>query len=275
MKLANEHQRDLLAPNTSFAGSGPDFGSPEVKIINPPRIGVLKGRGTSSLNYGEIWYFFEQDLNYPITSVDTDYFKDIDLESYDIFILPEGSYAEVLDEAGMANIKDWVQKGGKLIAIGRAVETFAGKEGFELKEKQTQKDSIPKANLIPYAQRERERAKNMITGSIVKTKIDNTHPMAFGYDDSYFSLKLSSNSFPLLNEGFNVGFLQNPEVVAGFTGSEAKKNLENSLVFGEERMGKGSFIYMVDNPLFRAFWENGKLFFVNSVFMVNNNNFRL
>jgi hypothetical protein len=43
------------------------------------------------------------------------------------------------------------------------------------------------------------------------------------------------------------------------------------MVFGEERLGSGSIIYMVDDPLFRAFWENGKLFFVNAVFLVNNN----
>jgi len=25
---------------------------------------------------------------------------------------------------------------------------------------------------------------------------------------------------------------------------------------------------MIDNPLFRGFWENGKLFFANALFMV-------
>jgi hypothetical protein len=40
-------------------------------------------------------------------------------------------------------------------------------------------------------------------------------------------------------------------------------------------MGSGSFIYMVDNPLFRGFWENGKLFLVNSIFFVNSNAFEL
>ncbi len=46
--------------------------------------------------------------------------------------------------------------------------------------------------------------------------------------------------------------METPEIVAGFAGSEATKTLKNSLVFGEERLGKGSVIYMVDNPLFRA-----------------------
>ncbi|MFC5048971.1 hypothetical protein [Aquimarina hainanensis] len=43
----------------------------------------------------------------------------------------------------------------------------------------------------------------------------------------------------------------------------------------ECRLGNGSIIYMVDNPLFRSFWENGKLFFVNAVFFTNNHKFRI
>jgi hypothetical protein len=34
-------------------------------------------------------------------------------------------------------------------------------------------------------------------------------------------------------------------------------------------MGSGSVVYMVDNTLFRAFWENGKLFIANAVFFLN------
>jgi hypothetical protein len=34
-----------------------------------------------------------------------------------------------------------------------------------------------------------------------------------------------------------------------------------------EEYGRGQVVYMVDNPLFRGFWENGKLFFANAVFM--------
>lgn len=173
----------------------------------------------------------------------------------------------------MKELKSWVKSGGKVIAIGDAVGSFAGKEGFELKENKpaTKKDSIKKGNLTPYKLRERESIKNLITGSIVKTKVDNTHPMAFGYGDTYFSLKLSNKSFSLLNDGYNVAYLkENPEIISGFAGSEAVKNIKNSMIFGEEEMEKGCFIYLVDNPLFRSFWDNGKLFFVNSIFFVNN-----
>jgi hypothetical protein len=34
-------------------------------------------------------------------------------------------------------------------------------------------------------------------------------------------------------------------------------------------------VYLTDDILFRSFWENGKLFFVNSLFMVDANVFIL
>ncbi|TBW28499.1 M14 family metallopeptidase [Gramella sp. KN1008] len=272
IEIANEHQRQLLTTETSFAGSGPDFGSSDIKIINDQKIGLLRGNETSSLNFGEIWYFFEQELNYPVTPLGTDYFSRLDLDEFDVLIMPSGWYSEWLTEEMQEKITSWIKNGGKLIVIGNAVQNFAGTEGFGIKENETTKKDTTssKANLIPYAQRERESIKNMITGSIIKTKVDNTHPMAFGYDDTYFSLKLSNDSYSLLSEGYNVAYIDKPEVVSGFAGSEAVKKLDNSLVFGEVPMGRGTIIYMVDNPLFRAFWQNGKLFFVNAVFFTNN-----
>jgi len=100
--------------------------------------------------------------------------------------------------------------------------------------------------------------------------------MAFGYTDTYFTLKLGSSSYKLLEKGYNVGYIGDDVTkVSGFAGSEALKGLSNTLVFGEDRVGKGSVVYMVDNTLFRSFWENGKLFLVNAIFFVNNNAFEL
>ncbi|WBL23432.1 M14 family metallopeptidase [Zunongwangia sp. HRR-M8] len=270
VETANEFERELTVANTSFVSSGPDFGSPDMKLIGNPNIAVLRGEGTSSLNYGEIWYFFEQELHFPITALGTDYLNRIDLSSYDILIVPEGYYGSTLGETALKKIKDFVSAGGKMITIGRAVGNFAGKDGFSIKENRVEenKEDTNTPNLTPYSMRQRESIKNNSPGSIVKTTVDNTHPLAFGYDKTYFSLKLSSSNYGLLSNGYNVAYMQEPQVVSGFVGSEAYKTLENSVVFAEENMGRGSVIYMVDNPLFRSFWQNGKLFFANALFMV-------
>ncbi|WP_299363253.1 M14 family metallopeptidase [Winogradskyella sp.] len=272
--LAQKHDRSLMQINSGFSQNVPDIGSPDVKLINKQKVAVLSGEGTSSLSYGAIWHFFEQQLHYPLTSLNTDDFGGINLSKYNILIIPSGYYGSVLNENNMNKLKDWVRSGGKVIAIDDALRSFAGKDGFSLKFKPSENEN-DSDNLTPYAQREREYTNNLITGAIFKTKVDHTHPMAFGYDNYYFTLKLGSSAYSLLDRGYNIAYLDNTKVYSGFAGKDALSNLNKTLVFGEERMGSGSFIYFVDNTLFRSFWENGKLFLVNSIFLVNNNAYEL
>ena len=58
--------------------------------------------------------------------------------------------------------------------------------------------------------------------------------------------------------------------MSGFVGYKAQENFRESMVFGVEDIGRGSIIYMADNPLFRGFWYNGKLLFANAIFIVGN-----
>ena len=258
-----------------------DFGSPDIKVVNKQRIAVLQGEGTSSLSYGAIWHFFEKQLEYPITSINTRDFNRINLNDYDVLVMPSGWYNGVLNEDTFDTLKDWVRGGGKVIAIGDAVRSFKEKDGFALQlnkdeTKEESTDSTQNNNLTPYDQREQKNTTNMITGSIFKVTLDPSHPMAFGYGDTYYSLKLGSTSYSFLDSGYNVGYIKGePVSVSGFAGEEAQKGLTDSLVFGEDRLGQGSVIYLVDDVLFRSFWQNGKLLFVNSLFFVNNNAFTL
>lgn len=275
-KTANKHHRNLNVATTSFSDNGTDFGSTDVKIINKNRIAMLKGNGVSSLSYGALWHFMEQQLKYPVTSIDTDDFSVEALSKFDVLVLPSGWYNRVLKDDTLTELKTWIQKGGKVIAIDNALKSFVDKEGFDLKKNdkedaEDKKDST-KGNLTPYDQRERASVTNFITGSIYKVKLDASHPMAFGYGDTYYSLKLGNDSYQFLENGYNVGYIDGDAVsVSGFSGDDAKAGLKNSLVFGETQLGSGSIVYLVDDVMFRSFWENGKLFFVNSLFMVNSN----
>ena len=272
--IAQEFTQPLTEITSGFSQMTPDIGSPDIKLVNKQKVAVLSDEGTSSLNYGEIWHFFEQQLHYPLTSIHTDDLSETNLSKYNVLIIPNGYYGKVLNDDTMSKIKDWVSDGGKVIAIDGALRNFAGKDGFSLNYKASESEDTDD-NLISYADREREYTNNLITGAIFKTKVDNTHPMAFGYDSEYFTLKLGSSAYSLLDSGYNVAYLNDTKVYSGFAGKNALADLGDTLVFGEERMGSGSFIYFVDNTLFRSFWENGKLFFVNSVFFVNNNTFEL
>lgn len=267
---ANEFEINLETTKTGFSDTGTDFGSPDVKKIHPQRIALLRGKGTSSLSYGSIWYFFEQELNYPVISISTEDYSNINLQNYDVLVLPSGNYSSILKDSALDTLSEWIKQGGKVIAIANALSAFEGKEGFGLEKIKTEKDTT-NLNLTPYAERERERTKDNITGAIFKTKVDSTHPLAFGYGENYSTLKTSSAAYKYLENGFNVAYLDDSSGrLSGFAGKKAIEKISSSLVFGEQRLGRGSIIYMVDDVLFRSFWENGKLFFVNSIFMVNN-----
>ena len=274
IEIANEFDRTLTAVPTSFASAGPDFGSSSVKLINKAKIGLLTGEQTSSLSYGATWHFFEQQLEYPVTSINVDDLGRVNFSDYDVLVFPSGRYR--IDNNVLDQLKSWVRSGGNIIALDNALNVFADKEGFQLKRIPSEQNEDSLADkIIPYADREQQIAKNLISGSIFKTNVDATHPLAFGYDDTYYSLKIGSDAYALLDRGYNVAYLdETPQRVSGFAGADALKHLSNSLVFGVEPMGRGTITYMVDDPLFRAFWENGKLFFVNALFLNNPNTYR-
>ena len=271
ISIANKYQRNLTAVSTGFSETGVDFGSYSVKPIKKQKIAVISGKATSSLSFGEVWHFFETQLRYPITNINSSDFSRTNLSTYDVLILPSGNYSDMLNKKTLTKVKKWTRAGGTVLAIGNALQSFADTDDFALKTKKPEekKDSISD-NLTLFSDRVRESVADLITGSIFKGTLDNSHPLAFGYGKNYFSLKLSGTSYSYLKEGYNVGYFnEETKNVSGYAGSKASKEVSKSLLFGEEQMGNGSIIYMVDNPLFRSFWENGKLFVANAVFLLN------
>lgn len=271
VRIANEMNRKIYASPTSYADELTDFGSQYVRLIKNPKVAMLMGDGTSSLSYGSLWHFFEKELNYPITSINTKNVGRIQWSDYDVLVLPEGYYGSIFNESNFEAIDKWISNGGKVIAMGSAMRIFEGKEGFDLKRNETEdsEDEIEKDLLVPYAEREMESTKDFITGSIFKISMDNTHPLAFGFDKEYYTLKLGNDSYSFLENGYNVGYIKGEaQAVSGFVGERAGAKLENSIVFAQAKKGRGSVVYLTDDVIFRTFWQNGKLILANAVFLV-------
>jgi hypothetical protein len=275
---AKSFNRDVTPSYTGFVEKGKDFGSGDLNYLKPPKVATVFGAETSSLNSGEIWHFFEQQIEYPVTQIGTDYFKYVDLKSYDVLIVPE-VYSTIFDEAMQLKISEWVNAGGRLILMGNANNQFADKAGFALKKfasedekneaEKRAKELKEKEGMPRYDQTERRNVSEIISGAIYKVTVDNSHPLGFGLDNNYYTLKTNEYRFAFLDNGWNVGILKGKvKPIMGFAGYKGNASLQNSIVFAVENKGEGEIVYMVDNPLFRAFWDNGKLLFSNAVFMV-------
>ncbi len=268
---ADEHQRSLHGATSGYVASGSDFGSANLRFISHPKVAVLMGQGTSSLNAGEIWHYFDRQLGYPATLIHAEQIMRADLNTFNVLVLPSGSYHNILTDEAIEKISAWARSGGTLIVFGQANSLLAGRDGFLLEQKtEDNSDAQPTFEelLQQHGDSERRSASSRTPGSIYKATMDYTHPLAFGYNEHYFSLKSDAAAYNYLDGGVNVGTSRGDAHISGFAGYKAKALLENTLNFGVQPFGDGQVVYFIDNPLFRGFWENGKLLMANAVFLV-------
>lgn len=268
-ELAQAHEVEIKPVSTGFTDNGPDLGSGSMTLISAPKVAMVAGEGTYSNEAGQVWHYFEQRLDYPIHIFYPDDLENWTGDDIDVLILPEGYYG--MSDETAAQLVSWVRSGGKLIGIGAALSSLAGKSGFGLSYKSNTSDNGPHAphQDHSYAGAERRSIADAIPGAIFSVDMDNTHPLAFGLDKTYFTLKTSTSAYAPLESGWNVGQLGSNPMISGFVGSNAKEKMKNTLVYGVRNTGRGSLVYLVDNPLYRGFWENGLFLFSNALFMVD------
>jgi hypothetical protein len=266
-QAAAELGHELTPISTGFMDKGNDIGSSEVRFIKQPRVVLMAGDGVNSEAMGEVWHLFEQQIGYPISIIRYQDLGRTKLSDFDVAIFPDGRY----DGFPSEKLMGWVRDGGRLIALENAVSLLADKKEFGLKKKEDKKDD--KKDKTPevkvYANRERDAISTGIPGAIFKLNLDNTHPLGFGLPNYYYTLKMNDDIYDMLGEdGWNVGTLKKDAYVSGFAGAQSKQRIANGMLLGVQSMGRGSVVFMADDPLFRSFWENGKLLFSNAVFMV-------
>jgi hypothetical protein len=269
-KIATENNVQLYPISTGFVDKGFDFGSNKVHFMKAPRVAMLTGDGVYSNAAGEVWFFVDRQLNYPITLINLNSFSPSNLSSFDVLIMPAGSYPFLNDKSSSEQFRSWINNGGRVIALESAVTQLA-KLDWAIKAKKTEdtekKDSIY-AFIRRYEDRERDFVAGITAGSIYKVELDNTHPLAFGYSNYYYTMKLDDDIYDFMKDGWNVGIIRKDDPVAGFVGHRLRPKLRDGVLFGVQNIGEGTITYFVDNVLFRNFWENGKLMFCNAVFFV-------
>ena len=270
LKLADQFNRNLVPIFSGAAISSIDLGSQKINFLDKPKIALVAGDGISTLSFGELWYFFDHEINFPIDIIGINTMKHADIHDYDVILLASGSYKDMQDEEGFKKMDSWINQGRNLILFDEAIMGFIGEGKFGLEKVKKEDDEEKDIVLYTYQQSERENLKQYIQGGIIKMEIDNSHPLAYGYDKEYFTLKNNATAYRFLPDGWNIGYISSKDqIVAGYVGADSKETIDKNLIYGVEQRGEGKVIYFVDNPVFRGFWQNGKLFLANAVFFNN------
>lgn len=248
-----------------FVDKGKDFGSSVYPVLSVPKVALVAGPESSAQSCGEVWHFLEQELGYPVTIIGLGDVGGLDINKVNTLIIPDGGYGDNLGE----KIQDWVKVGGKLILLEDAILSAVGSKPFEIEKRSYFKDEISIDEVSHYLNRKRTNLSNAIPGAIFKVNLDHSHPISAGLGNYYYTLKTDDKLYEYLKQGWNAGVLKKESYVAGIAGKGALRKLGEGMLFGVQPLGKGSIIYFGASPLFRSFWENGKLLFSNSIFLVN------
>ncbi len=248
--------------STGLTPTGNDLGTEDAYPLRLPRVGVLAGEGVNATSYGAHWFFLEHYLRLPFDALLTDQIGRLDLDDYDVIVLPDARPASATIDA----LKAWVEKGGTLVAVGagaRAVaEPVAGVKVRAARPDSAAADSLERA-LRGRAQRELDRWEQDVPGTILDVTLDPANPLAFGAGidgdtTRMFVLHSSDWDFePNTAVETAAYFPPNLDKVSGVISQENLDRLARGAWLLTRRVKQGRVILFADDPLFRSFWFSG------------------
>jgi hypothetical protein len=294
-RIARRHGAEAVAADSGYVEEGVSLGSGRVRLVKKPRVLLAWDRPTSSLSAGWARWVLERRYGQPVTAVRVSTLGRVDLARYDVLVLPSGDYASALGEDAVGRLRDWVEAGGTLIALGEAsrwltrdkvgllatqTELRDGRPEAEPSRDEKQEAEKPPArdkdgkpepfDLEKAIQPERERP-DAVPGAVLRVRLDPEHWLSAGTDGEIHAIVESRRVFtPLkLDKGTNVGvYAKKDEVVAsGLVWDEVRDLLAQKAFLMHQPIGEGHVVAFAEDPNYRGYAEATELLFMNAVLL--------
>ena len=242
------------------ATEGIDLGSDQFKTIEKPKIGLIVGDGVRSYDAGEIWHLFDIKYNIPITKIDVNNIDKLNLDKYSHIILPDYS-GENIDSS---KITSYISNGGNLIAFRSSIKWLNEKKIIKL---DFFKNELKPSN-VNFDQKDNFYGAQLISGSIFETKLDRSHPINFGINNSTLPVFRNSTIFlkPEKDLFDNPIRYSSQPLLNGYISQPNLEILKKSVPFKIRKIGSGKILLFTDNTQFRAFWYGTNRLLSNAIF---------
>jgi hypothetical protein len=259
--ISNDAKVDFYGVPTGLT-EGIDLGSRQFRSLTQPKIALLVGEGINPSDAGEIWHLMDQQYNIPITKVDLQDINRKDLSRYNTIIVP-ATYGspenEVIDQ-----LKEWTRAGGTLIGYRSALSWMGSSKLLPLSFKKTEN---PVEN-ITFEQRSDHSGAQRIGGAIFETKLDRSHPIAFGFKDDQLPMFRNTTLFVESHKDSYrnpIKYTSDP-LMSGYISDINLEALKSTVPFQHNNYGRGDVIGFTDNTQFRAFWYGTNKLLMNAIF---------
>ena len=254
---------EVRSTASALTPDGPDLGGSSSDVLSPPAVALLTGPGTSSNRTGETWEFLSAQLGLRVSLLDLDRLDRTDLSSYDIVLFAGGS----APDSALAPLDPWLREGGRLIAMGSAVDDVVGAKLIELTERPFNLDSLTAG--AAWSDRQAARGAHVVGGTILRTDLDPSHPLSFGIGESVPTFRTSSTFFDADAPATVVGRYAAEPLLAGYISSARLESASGSAAVVVARHGRGTVVVLLDEPAFRGFWIGSARLLSNAVFLGN------
>ena len=282
--LAREVGARVVASQSAYPGDG-EFGpgSEPVYPLKAPRILLAAGDGIDQTSFGAIWFYFERELDVPVTPINLASLGSVELSDYNALVIPDGSSWQMgrqLNGESLAKVKRWVESGAAVVAIGDAVSFLADKDvGLTtirpvMPDSTIAKDTTAAINdpgpplVSPSAPG--GRAAEFIPGSIFRATLDRTHWLTYGYSGDQLPVFLETAALLAPSEkGDNpVAFVGQDLLLSGWAWPKNTERLMAGSVYSAvESVGSGRVVVFAGNPVYRGFWRGPARLLTNAVLM--------
>ena len=259
---------DIFSLSTGLTIAGIDLGSRAFVNLTPIKVLLVGGKGVSQYEAGEILFYLDQQLNIPVTIVEHQRLASIDLAKYSHIIMVDGNYNNIDDKIEF-KLSAWLKAGGTLFAQKKAAKWLSDKSILKV-------DFVSKNQLkqlfdtdgLNYKDKEKLAARQRIAGAIFNTKVDTSHPLAFGYQQS--SLPVFSNSTLIMQTPSTpfisvLNYTATP-LLSGYSDQNLINTMANTPVIISHNVAKGRIIASVDDLVFRGYWYGTAKILANSLF---------
>lgn len=260
--LSEKSNIEIVPVSTGFSANGVDLGSSSFKRVEKPKVLVVTGGDVSSLEAGEVWHLFDQQLGYPLVRVDFNVFSRVPLHDFNRIIFVSGSYS-FLNESDIDNVKNWVRNGGTLVTLNGASRWAINKHIAPARFVER-----PDSALIRNEVTARPRSFERFPTSIFETKINLEHPLAFGLTTEKLPVIRESSLF-LASSSNAVSQYTDDPLLNGYISDSQLDRLKGSASILAYNSGRGGIILFAENPLFRGIWDATSRTFVNAVLFGN------
>ena len=264
--IAREDAITVVATGSGRAVVGPDLGSPSFKTVKPPVVAILTGDGVNALEAGAAWHLLDTRVGLTPTLLEPSRISAAILARHNVVVMNDGTYTGI-PAAQVVALKDWLKAGGTLVALGRAVEFVSKEEIARVEFVRAASEDLKEP--IAFGDGPRAESMKLIRGSIFGAKIDNTHPLFYGYARDTLPLMknnrifMKTSSTPFLDPAV---YTATP-LLSGYISKENLAAIAGSSAVQVAHVGSGRVIFSSEDPNFRGMWLGGAKFFLNAIFL--------